>query len=295
MLFFIILMGLSIPIVSAIGSVLFEVSGRTTTVSVINLWKMVFGLVMLTIVMYFIYGITIPTLSMIPLIATFLSSVIGFAICDYYLVSAFMLIGSRTTNLILSLMPIFTGIVGHFIISDPLSAHQWFGILIAIVGVIIVIRYGGDETRVRDFAVYKKGVLYAFIAMVTLGLSLIASKVALRYANPGDIILVRSWIALVLFLVTVIIMRESPRILDVVKNRALFQTTFWGSIMFIGISVPVSIIAMQYLPAAAVAAFIAITPLMIIPLAFFILKERIKKTDIIGSLICFAGIILLIV
>ncbi len=288
-------MGLSIPVVSAIGSVLFEISGRTTTVSIINLWKMVFGIIVLTIAMYFMYGITIPTLAFTPLVVTFISSVIGFAICDYYLVSAFVMIGSRTTNLILSLMPIFTGLVGHFIINDPLAAMQWIGIIIAIIGVVVVIRYGGDETRVRDFAIYKKGVLYAFIAMVSLGLSLITLKIALRYANAGDIILVRSWLALLLFLVTVVVMRESHRILDVVKSKALFQTTLWGAIMFIGISVPLSVIAMQYLPAAVVAAFIAITPLMIIPLSFFILKERIKKTDILGSVICFAGIILLIV
>ncbi len=288
-------MGLTIPVVSAIGSVLFEISGRTTTVSIINLWKMIFGLIVLTVVMYFMYGITIPTLAFTPLVVTFISSVVGFAICDYYLVSAFVMIGSRTTNLILSLMPIFTGLVGHFIINDPLAAQQWIGIVIAIIGVVIVIRYGGDETRVRDFAIYKKGVLYAFIAMVSLGLSLIALKIALRYASAGDIILVRSWIALLLFLATVVVMRESHRIVDVLKSKALFQTTLWGSIMFIGISVPISILAMQYLPAAVVAAFIAITPLMIIPLAFFILKEKIKKTDILGAAVCFAGIILLIV
>ncbi len=288
-------MGLTIPVVSAIGSVLFEISGRTTTVSIINLWKMIFGIIVLTVVMYFMYGITIPTLAFTPLVVTFISSVVGFARCDYYLVSAFVMIGSRTTNLILSLMPIFTGLVGHFIINDPLAAQQWIGIVIAIIGVVIVIRYGGDETRVRDFAIYKKGVLYAFIAMISLGLSLITLKIALRYASAGDIILVRSWIALLLFLATVVIMRESHRIVDVLKSKALFQTTLWGAIMFIGISVPISIIAMQYLPAAVVAAFIAITPLMIIPLAFFILKERIKKTDILGSAVCFAGIILLIV
>ena len=289
-----VFIGVIVPATSAIGSILFEISGRKTTAPIINFWKMVFGITTLSVLLYFLGNDIIPNMPPIALLASLVSAILGFAICDYFLISAFILVGSRITNLVLSLAPIFTGIVGHFFIDDSLTLQQWLGIITAVIGVGIVIKFSSNSSAERDFLTYKKGVLYAAIAMVTLGLGLIAAKVAMNHSEPTDVILMRSWIGLLLFAMTLVITRQVRQSFDVVKDHSLFQSTFWGSMMLVTVATPLAIMVSSTYPAAVGVAFIAITPLMIIPLSVIIMKEKVKKADIIGTIICFAGIVVLI-
>jgi len=68
-----------------------------------------------------------------------LSGLIGFVIGDLFLFQAYVVVGARISQLIMSLTPPITAFIGWMMLGEVLSQMNWIGMIVTISGIGMVI------------------------------------------------------------------------------------------------------------------------------------------------------------
>ncbi|HOY51528.1 MAG TPA: DMT family transporter, partial [Prolixibacteraceae bacterium] len=94
------------------------------------------------------------------------------------------------------------------------------------------------------------------------------------------------------FLLIILAMRRWPRVVRAVKNKPAMGFISLGSLFgpFLGVSF--SLLAVQHTRAGIAATIMAIVPVLIIPPAVLIFRERVNWKEITGAVITVAGVML---
>ncbi len=94
------------------------------------------------------------------------------------------------------------------------------------------------------------------------------------------------------FFIIILVMRRWPRIISAFHNRQAMRMISLGSVFgpFLGVSF--SLLAVQNTRAGIAATIMAIVPVLIIPPAVLIFKERINWKEIAGAIITVGGVML---
>jgi drug/metabolite transporter (DMT)-like permease len=110
------------------------------------------------------------------------SGIIGFVLGDYCLFSAYALIGSRISNLLMALAPPLATLFGWMIIGEKFSLRGLLGMSITLIGIIIVVlRRPGNKF---NFHYSAKGLLFGLGAAAGQAIGLVFSKFGMRDADP---------------------------------------------------------------------------------------------------------------
>lgn len=221
-----------------------------------------------------------------------ISGLVGFVFGDLFLFKSYTIIGSRIAMLIMTLAPPIAAIAGWIALGEKLSAMNIFGMFLTMTGIslAIFVRPGGKGVS-RSIA--WKGLLFAFLGAAGQGIGLVLSKYGMQDYDPFAATQIRLIAAIVGFALLTTWLGRWKKVLTATKNRKGMSATALGSFFgpFLGVSF--SLLAIKYTETGIAATIMAIVPILIIPPAIIIYKERVKPLEIIGSVISIAGVALL--
>ncbi|MFA6361010.1 MAG: DMT family transporter, partial [Dysgonamonadaceae bacterium] len=213
-----------------------------------------------------------------------LSGVVGFFIGDLLLFQSYVVIGSRTSQLVMSLAPMLTAVIGWFFLSEILSFKSIVGIIVSVSGIIIAI--AGKKLKLN---IPLKGFLYALGGALGQALGLILSKKGIGDYDPLAATQIRAIFGFFSFLILMIYMKRMKRVLFTLNDFQSMKAITIGTIFGPFIGVALSLFAIQHTQTGIASALMALTPIIIILPSAIMFKERVTTQQVIGAFISMAG------
>jgi drug/metabolite transporter (DMT)-like permease len=284
------LVSLSAALCWAIGLNLFRRDVRLLGARAVNLFKGIFACT-LFLACLLIAGV--PQLDGRAIQLFLLSGVIGLALGDTLLFMALRHLGAHRTALLATLGPVLTAIGAWIFRGETLGAQALAGIALAVGGVAMVVwfRPHGAEPRRVD----ARGIVYAVLAALCQATGVVVSKEAFV---GNDVPLLSAVLRLgaatgalaLLALVRGELDGQVKKLFSPRPFRRLALATFVGT--FCGIWFMQA--GISWTDSAVASALHSTTPLFTLPIAVFVLKERVTMGAVVGSCLAVGGVILLV-
>ena len=139
------------------------------------------------------------------------------------------------------------------------------------------------------------GLLYAFLGAVGQGLGLVLSKLGMKDYNPFAATQIRIIAGIFGFALLTTIMKRWGNVIKAFSHKSGMLNITIGSFFgpFLGVSF--SLLAVKHTETGIASTIMAIVPILIIPPAYFIYKQRITLPEIIGAVISICGVALFFV
>jgi drug/metabolite transporter (DMT)-like permease len=221
-----------------------------------------------------------------------LSGIVGFVISDYFLMNAYVLIGSRITVIFQALTPVFTALFAYVFIGEQMKPIRLIAMSVTIAGILIVVISRSRLTKNQGASsLSRKGLLFAFLSSVIQAAGMILSKIGLEgNYDPLSGTQIRAFVAIFRFALNAFLTGTLRYVVvEVPKIREAFIPTIQGSVFGPCLGVALSLFSMQNTQVGATSTLTALTPVIIIIPSVFILKQKITAIEILGALIAVSG------
>lgn len=286
-----------------IGSILFATISRRMGAFRVNAFRMVVaGLFVITAHLIF-YGQPLPTATPSQWFYMSLSSLIGLVIGDFSYFLALSYIGARRGVLLISMAPVFTIISGYLILGEILSVGNYFGIMITMSGVWLVISEKEGQTGEEPLSLRQKtlGVIFGIIAAVGQGVGLVVSKLGMvgvteEGGKPLETLpatMIRLIFAILFLWVWVVARKHTGSMKPFIKDKKLLMlvivATFIGS--FLGLWL--SMVAVTYTKVGIASTLLSLMPVIVIPVLYLTVKQKTSMRSIIGASVTVVGVAIL--
>lgn len=281
-----------------ITSLSFESAGKKVGSLAVNLIRLVIAFVIYAVYLKITRGMFIPLdAGTERWIWLSLSGLVGFVLGDLLLFQAYVVVGARISMLIMSFAPPITALIGWLMLGEVLSPMNWLGMLITISGILLVILKrqkpnGSTRLPLLTSSYSWKGILLAFGGAVGQAAGLVLSKKGMGDYDAFASSQIRVLTGIAGFTILFFIIRKWNRIGLALKNVPAMKRITLGSVFgpFLGVSF--SLLAVQNTRAGIAATIMAIVPVLIIPPAILIFKEKSNWKEIVGAVITVAGVAL---
>ena len=176
---------LSAALCWTITAVAFESAGKKVGSISVNLIRLVFAFILISIFNFFSRGMLLPLdASNSAWLWLTISGVIGFVIGDLFLFQAYVEVGARISMLIMSTVPPITAITGFLLMGEKITPLGLAGMLITIGGIAIVVLTKNPENKKVKLSHPIKGLLFAFIGALGQAFGLVFSKFGMGSYDP---------------------------------------------------------------------------------------------------------------
>jgi drug/metabolite transporter (DMT)-like permease len=198
----------------------------------------------------------------------------------------------------MALAPPFAALIGWWILDEVLAPMSWLGMAITMCGIVIVI-LKREKTEVNGRVVKKiksnhsiTGILLALGGAMGQAAGLVISKKGMGEYDAFSASQIRVLTGMVGFIILFFFMKRWPKVWQAVKHKPAMKRITLGAFFgpFLGVSF--SLLAVQNTQAGIAATLMAISPVLIIPPAIILFKEKVNWKEIIGALITVGGIVL---
>jgi drug/metabolite transporter (DMT)-like permease len=272
----------------------FEAATKKVGSLAVNLIRLVLALLFLSIFCYFRRGIVFPVdANFQNWIWLSLSGIVGLTLGDFFLFKAYAMITSRKSQLVMTMVPIITIILGWTLMNEKLSLMNFIGISVTMCGILVTLvkRNINELDHERKHRI--KGIFYAFLGAVGQALGLILSKRGMGNYDAFASTEIRLILGLIGYIVLITSLNKWSNITNALKIKSALTSITIGSIFgpFLGISF--SLIAIQNTSTGIASTIMAIVPILIIIPSVFIYKQKITLREIIGAFISVGGVALL--
>lgn len=282
---------LTSSMVWACASLLFAALGASMHPVTLNLYKCVIALVMMLVTQLIFLGVSLPHMSSHEWIWLSLSGLLGLSIGDTAFFNALNRLGPRRTLLVSALTPAITAILAIPVLQEGLDARVILGMLLTMAGVVWVIRERSSTGSEEDVAL-KAGLGFALIAVAAQSGGNVLTKLGASEASALEISMVRL-LAGILGLVAYMVIKGrsfKPQTTWTTRDYSLLiLATFLGT--YLGIWLMNS--GLKYAQTAVATTLNSTSPIFILPLAYFILKEKISWRSFGGAVVAVLGVALL--
>lgn len=272
----------------ALGSILFRKLGDKVSPLGMNLGKSIIGILYL--------GIILLLLGMKPMgnrefLLLICSGLLGIAFGDTFFFKALIDLGPKLTLLLGTLGPVVTVILAVIFLKERLSLIAWLGILLTVGGVSWISWERSPREEIRKTRA--SGIKYLLLSILCTSIGIIFAKIGVSSISALQALLIRflgGVIGLALYgcinrqLRGWLIPFKDPRLLRFILFT-VFIVVFGGFWLFL--------LALKYIDASVATILNSTTPLFILPLAAFILKEKISIGEIIGATVAVSGVALI--
>ncbi len=268
-----------------LSAIYFEKAGRRIGSLSVNIIRIFLGVIFLGITTYFTRGM------FFPMDATAynwfwlgISGIVGFFLGDLFLFKSYTIIGSRTSQLVMSLAPMITAIIGWFFLHEILSIKSILGIVVSVTGIMIAV--AGKKLTLN---VPLRGFLYALGGALGQAVGLILSKKGMGDYDAVAATQIRAIVAFAAFAILVTFMKRWKRVLFTIRDKKGMKATTIGAIFGPFIGVALSLYAVQHTSTGIASALMALTPIFIIVPSAIMFKEKITAPQVIGAVISIIG------
>jgi drug/metabolite transporter (DMT)-like permease len=268
-----------------LSAIYFEKAGRRIGSLSVNIIRIFLGVIFLGITTYFTRGM------FFPMDATAynwfwlgISGIVGFFLGDLFLFKSYTIIGSRTSQLVMSLAPMITAIIGWFFLHEILSFQSILGIVVSVAGIMIAV--AGKKLTLN---VPLRGFLYALGGALGQAVGLILSKKGMGDYDAVAATQIRAIVGFAAFATLVTFMKRWKRVLFTIRDKKGMKATTIGAIFGPFIGVALSLYAVQHTSTGIASALMALTPIFIIVPSAIMFKEKITAPQVIGAVISIIG------
>ncbi|MBN2635844.1 MAG: DMT family transporter [Prolixibacteraceae bacterium] len=226
------------------------------------------------------------------------SGIVGFVIGDLLLFQAFVVVGARISMLMMALAPPFTAFISWLILGETLTAGNWLGMTVTLVGIVMVIlkrektEHNGEIIRRLKSSYSVQGVLLALGGALGQATGLVLSKKGMGDYDAFSASQIRVLTGIAGFSVLFIFMKRWPRVWTALKHASAMKRITLGAFFgpFLGVSF--SLLAVQHTEAGVAATLMAISPVLIIAPAVIWFGEKVNWKEILGAIITVGGVAL---
>lgn len=279
----------------AITSVFFSYSGRQLGSVVVNLSRLLFAVIFMLVTHLVLQGSPLP-LQAEPFRWGWLglSGLLGLALGDGFLFQAFVLIGPRLSSLMMALVPILSAFLGWVFLGETITALELAGIVLAVGGIgwVVTERRTG-RTQVENKR-YGLGLLFGLGGALGQATGLITAKFGLvdGFSTTSALLIRMLAATLVLWGLAALRGRIGMTVRGWQHRRALWAILA-GTISGPFIGVWLSLVSIQLTRVGIASTLMALTPLILIPISYVLLKEHIGLRSILGTVLALVGVALI--
>lgn len=216
-----------------------------------------------------------------------LSGIVGFVAGDYFLFKSFVIIGSRTSMLVMSLSPPVTVLTGFLILGETMTAYQAVGMAMTTTGVAAVVLTRKDGTGELKHPL--KGIVFAALGMLGQSVGLVLGKFGMGDYNAFAATHIRIIAGVIGFTVLFFHFRAWNQFADAFKNPKAMGWIAAGTLFGPFLGVYLALFAVQHTTTGVVSTIISIVPVLLIPFAMTLFKEKINLKEIIAAVIAVIG------
>ncbi len=274
-----------------LSALFFEQGTKRIGVLGVNFYKVVFAFVFLACSAWLLRGMPLP-LDASPETWLYLSvsGVIGFVITDIFLFTAYKTIGSRMSTLFLAISPAFTAILGFIFLHEVLAPKSLVAMGLVGTGIVIAVL---SRERIKSGLAAKRadarGYVFAFLSSIGQSVGMIFTKQGVKNYDAISGTQIRVMSAIIGFAIVSLVFDKGKSLSESPRDKKGMKFTFIGSIFGPFLGVALSLFAMQHTETGIVSTLIGLTPILIIPPAILVLKQKVKPMEIVGAVIAVTG------
>ncbi|MDA3906531.1 MAG: DMT family transporter [Bacteroidales bacterium] len=271
----------------------FESATKRVGPFAVNLIRLIFAFVFLSLMSYFSRGLAFPTDATSHMwLWLGLSGVVGFILGDYFLFASYPLIGSRMAMLMMTLAPPTAAFFGWLALGETMNLKGFAGMLLVVSGISIAIwnKPNGDKKSRLKFPI--KGLIFGFIGALGQGGGIVLSKYGMGQYDAFAATQVRVIVSIIGFSLIITFLKRWKNVTKTFKNKPAIRGIIIGSIFgpFLGVSF--SLLAVQNTNTGIASTIMAIVPVLIILPAVILYKQKVSLAEIIGAFLSVFGVAL---
>ena len=277
--------GLGVSVCWTLSALYFEKASIKIGSLSVNFIRLLMAIVFLGITTFFTRGMFFPTdASPYQWFWLGLSGFIGFFIGDMLLFKSYMVIGSRTSALIMSLAPMLTAIIGWFFLDEILSAKNIIAIVVSVAGIMLAI-----SNRKMKLNIPLKGFLLAFGGALGQAVGLILSKKGMGQYDPVAATQIRALFGLLSFIILITLLRRWNKLGQAFTHTRAMKSVTVGAFFGPFIGVALGLFAIQKTQTGIASTLMALVPIFIIVPSAIMFNEKIRPQQVIGAIVSIAG------
>ncbi len=237
----------------------------------------------------------LPEGSLYILLMLGLSGVVGLALGDGFLMWAHVTIGPRRAMLIMSMVPLVTTSVAWVIFAETIEFIKILAIVITVAGVSYVVVE--KKRKGSMFKVTGIGILLGVGGMLGQAIQMLIAKDAIE-SMGGDMIALSAtyirilWGTAAIWFV-LLIRKNLGNSFKAFKDKKFMTYTMIGTAVGPFLGVWASYLAIEYAPIGIASTLMSVAPLVMIPISFFVFKDKPTWRALIGTLVAISGVALI--
>lgn len=230
------------------------------------------------------------------------SSLVGLVLGDTFHFRALRAVGARKALVLETLAPVFAALLAWVLAGETLGLRELAGMALTLLGVVMVVGERRIDERVLERGTVLAGALYGTLAALgqAVGATLSKSAIAHLSSLPGssaspalEAAMLRLWVALALGLGVLALSRARRR-----EARHAFEPAELKLLAPAGLLATyggmwMSLLAFQHTSVAVASTLLALSPVLILPLAHFVQREHVSRQAVAGALVSVGGVALL--
>jgi drug/metabolite transporter (DMT)-like permease len=224
-----------------------------------------------------------------------LSGVIGLAVGDAFLFRTYREIGPRLGLLLLSLAPIIGAGIAWVFFGQALRLIQIAGIVVTLLGTFWVVMVRPEPGNEQFHKITRKGALFGILAACGQATGLVLSQQGMAgNFSPFAGTLIRMLAAFVTLWILAVFQRQvGATMTRMVKQPLALGWVVFGALFGPVIGVSSSLLAIQHAKIGVASTLMALPPVFMLPISYFIFKERFGWQAIAGTALAMGGVALL--
>jgi drug/metabolite transporter (DMT)-like permease len=296
------LAALATSVLWSFTSIQFTMAGRRVGSSVVNRVRLVLALLYLSVAHLLLTGQVWPVgAEPYRWLWLSLSGIVGLVLGDASLFQAYVVIGPRRSQLVMTSAPLITTAVAWLWFGETLQPAQLGAMAITIGGIVWVVSERRPTGRRASFPgdanhrAYLTGLLLAFGGALGQAFGLLLARRGLEGDfSPLSATLIRMLVGMVVMWSAALIGGRVNTTLAALRDRRAFGLI--ASAAFTGpfLGVWLSMIAVQNAPMGIASTLLALPPILLIPLSAWIFGERITLRAVAGTAVALAGAALIV-
>ena len=278
----------------AFSSVFFTAASKQIGALAVNRVRLIFAVLFLLVTHTALTGALLP-LNAEPYrwLWLGLSGIVGLVIGDTLLFKCYTLIGNRLGTLIMAGAPVLSTLLALLFLGEHPSLAGILGMLLCVSGIaVVVLERGGNGAAAADPRSFAIGLLYGLGGAAGQAVGLVLSKAGLGGGFPAiSGVMIRMLVALLVIWSLTLLARQGGATLRALgKERSVPLNLLGGSLVGPFIGVWLSQIAVQQTYVGVASTLMAITPIVLLPIARWYYKEAVSTRAVLGTLLALAGV-----
>lgn len=271
----------------AFATVVFDRIGQVIPYVGITFLKGTFSIILMMVLLLFTGGLQAVRVWDFAFFA--LSGIIGISIGDSLFFKSLQDLGAKVQVIFFLLGQIFTMVLSLLLLGELLSLQQYIGAIILLTGIVVVI-WGKQENHPNKV----RGIICGLLSILCFSVSAIMVKIAITDVEVVTATFYRMVFGTIFTLGFGVVGKQLHFWIEPLKDKRLLSLFVLNVVVITYGGFLLSMLAIKLISVSLVSVLGTTEPVFVLLFAFLINKERIRKQEIIGTLITLIGLFIII-